>query len=68
MKKIRLKLNKVGLKGYAKGATILVNPNDPYWRQRIAECKDTDYIEILSDKVGKPKATSTKSKSNKQES
>lgn len=68
MKKIKLKLNKVGLGGYPKGATILVKPNDPYWMRRIAECKGTDYIEILSDKEEKPKGTSTKSKSNKQES
>lgn len=68
MQKIKLKLNKVGLRGHPKGATILVNPNDPYWKQRIAECKGTDYIEILSDKEVKPKAVSTKSKSNKQES
>ena len=68
MKKIKLKLNKVGLRGHPKGATILVNSNDPYWRRRLAECKGTDHIEILSDKEEKPKGISAKSKSNKQES
>ncbi len=68
MKKIKLKLNKVGLGGYPKGSTILVNPNDPYWRRRIAECKGTDYIEILPEVVDKPKVATPKSKANKQES
>lgn len=68
MKKIRIKLNKVGLHGYAKGATILVNPQDSYWRQRIAECKGTDDIEILLDDTVQPKIVSSKSKTNKQES
>ena len=68
MQKIKLKLTRVGLRGYPKGATIMVDPNDPYWKRRIAECKGTDYIEILSDKEEKPRSASTKSKSNKQES
>ena len=68
MKKIRLKLNKVGLRGYKQGSIISVDPNDSYWKRRIAECKGTDYIEILSDEVEKPKAVTTKSKSNKLES
>ncbi len=68
MKKIRIKLNKVGLHGHAKGSTILVNPKDSYWSQRIAECKGTNDIEILPDETVKPKMVVSKSKSNKQES
>lgn len=68
MKKIKLKLNKVGLRGYPKGATILVNDNDSYWKRRIDESRGTDYIEILSDKEDTSKRGSAKSKSNKQES
>lgn len=73
MKKIRIKLNKVGLRGYHKGAIIEIDPNDGYWKRRLAECEGTDYIDILPDSsspktVEKSKDISTKSKPKKQES
>lgn len=66
MKKIRIKLNKVGLHGYARGATIEVDPTDRYWSRRLAECKGTDYIEILPEATDESKTVTKKSKPNKE--
>ena len=68
MKKITIKLNKVGLRGHSVGSIIEIDPTDSYWRRRLAECEGTDYIEVLTDPAPKPKATTAKAKSNKQES
>ena len=37
MKRIKIKLNHVGLRGNPKGSTVLIDPNDPYWRRRLQE-------------------------------